>query len=217
MARSQTPPPRLAPRIYLLVSAPADETARSVVTDALRAASGTLDIAALLVRLDAKVPPSSVLLRPVIAACHAGGIACLITGDVALADELGADGAHLDGIAALKTALPALRPHGIAGVGDLRTKHDAMTAGELGADYVMFGEPDAAGRRAPFETTVERTDWWAQLFEPPCVAYARTLEEVDALVEVGADFIAVDTLVLDAGADELKTLALRLGGSETAQ
>lgn len=187
-----------------------------MVIDALRATSGTLDIAAVLVRLDAGAPPSPVLLRPVVAACHAGGIACLIAGDVALADELGADGAHLDGIAALKTALPALRPHGLAGVGDLRTKHDAMTAGELGADYVMFGDPDAAGRRAPFETTVERTDWWAQLFEPPCVAYARTLEEVDALVEVGADFIAVDTLVLGASVEDLRDLGLRLGGSESA-
>lgn len=69
-----------------------------------------------------------------------------------------------------------------------------MTAGELGADYVMFGEPDAAGRRPAFDTTLERTDWWAQLFEPPCVAFAASLDEVEALAEAGADFIAIDLL-----------------------
>ena len=39
-----------------------------------------------------------------------------------------------------------LKPARIAGCGRLATRHDAMLAAEAGADYVMFGEPDAAGR-----------------------------------------------------------------------
>ncbi len=38
----------------------------------------------------------------------------------------------------------------------------------------------------------------------------RTLEEVAALVEVGADFIAVDGLVLDAPGEGVRALAQRL-------
>ena len=47
-----------------------------------------------------------------------------------------------------------------------------MLAGEAGADYVMFGEPDRRGGRPPFDAIVERVEWWAELFELPCVGYA---------------------------------------------
>ncbi|MCJ8144725.1 thiamine phosphate synthase [Ancylobacter sp. A5.8] len=209
MARNQSPPPRPAPRLYLL--ARIDAATIPALTQALTTAMTALDVAAVLLRPVGDPPPAAAL-RPVVSACREAGAALLIEGNVALAEAIEADGAHLDDTDALKDALPALRPHGIAGVGGLRSKHDAMTAGELGADYVMFGEPDLAGRRPPFEITLERTDWWAQLFEPPCVAYARTLEEVETLVGVGADFIAVDDLAVGAAPDLLEALARHLAG-----
>lgn len=190
MARPDTAPARPQPRLYLLTP-PLDGADRDAVLAAIRAAGKAADIAAVLLRPGTA---DAATLAPLVASAHAIGAACLIEGDVALADRLGTDGAHLDSTNALKAALPMVRPHGIAGVGGLRTKHDAMTAGELGADYVMFGEPDVAGRRPAFDTTLERTDWWAQLFEPPCVAFAASLDEVEALAEAGADFIAIDIL-----------------------
>ena len=59
----------------------------------------------------------------------------------------------------------------------------------------MFGEPEEAGRRPPFEAVRDRVLWWAEVFETPCVGFAASLEEVAALVEVGADFVAVGDLV----------------------
>ena len=56
-----------------------------------------------------------------------------------------------------------------------------MTAAEQGADYVMFGEPDAAGVRPAFAAIEERVAWWAELFEAPCVGYAAAPEEVAPL------------------------------------
>jgi thiamine-phosphate pyrophosphorylase len=204
MARPDTAPARPQPRLYLLTP-PLDGAHRDAVLVAISAAGKAADIAAVLLRPGTA---DAAALAPLVASAHAIGAACLIEGDVALADRLGTDGAHLDGTNALKAALPMVRPHGIAGVGGLRTKHDAMTAGELGADYVMFGEPDAAGRRPAFDATLERTDWWAQLFEPPCVAFAASLDEVEALAEAGADFIAIDILAF-AG-DALAAVAARL-------
>jgi thiamine-phosphate pyrophosphorylase len=107
----------------------------------------------------------------------------------------GADGAHMSGIAALEEALPSLKPDRIAGVGGLTTRHDSMTAGELGADYVLFGEPDAQGKRPSTQAIAERLQWWAELFEPPCIGYAATPEDVGTFVVAGADFILVDDLV----------------------
>lgn len=209
MARSSTrpasEPPRPAPRLYVLVPA-ADAAGIAAQAEALRQAAAEVDIAAVLLR-----PASgAAALKPLLDACQAIGAAGLVDGAPALVATLGADGAHVDAVPALKAAVAALRPDGIVGAGGLRSKHDAMTAAESGADYVMFGEPDAEGRRPPFEATLERTEWWAQLFEPPCVAYARTLEEIEALVAAGADFIAVDTLIFEAPVEGARALAARL-------
>jgi thiamine-phosphate pyrophosphorylase len=74
-----------------------------------------------------------------------------------------------------------------------------MLAGETGADYVMFGEPASPGvreagsgsRRPSLEETLDRLEWWAHLVEIPCVGYAASLDEVAALAQTGADFIAL--------------------------
>ena len=78
------------------------------------------------------------------------GAALLIDGHAELVARAGADGAHLTGIAAFSEALERLKPERIAGVGGLASRHDAMVAAERGADYVMFGEPDASGERPGF-------------------------------------------------------------------
>ena len=57
-----------------------------------------------------------------------------------------------------------------------------MLAGERGADYVMFGEPDADGQRPSFEAIIERIEWWAEVFDVPCVGFAATLDEIGPLV-----------------------------------
>ena len=61
----------------------------------------------------------------------------------------------------------------------------------------MFGDPDEAGNRAPFDAIIDRVGWWAEVFEVPCVAYAARLDEIDALAAAGADFIAVGGAVFD--------------------
>lgn len=212
MARSAPEPAPIAPRLYALVRV-TDDAQATLAANALRHAGNVVDIAAVLLRpAGSNGEKLSDRLRPLVAASHAIGAACLVEGNAALAAAIEADGAHLDGTTALAGALPLLRPHGIAGAGGLRTKHDAMTAAESGADYLMFGEPDANDRRPPFDATLERTEWWVQLFEPPCVAYARTLEEVAALVSIGADFVAVDNLLLDDPAMGAPALAAVLAG-----
>ena len=107
----------------------------------------------------------------------------------------GADGAHLTGVVALEDALANLKPDRIAGVGALATRHDSMSAGELGADYVLFGEPDAKGQRPSVEAIAERLQWWAELFEPPCVGFASSREEACEFAAAGADFVLVGDFV----------------------
>ena len=94
----------------------------------------------------------------------------------------------------MQEAVAAIKPERIVGAGGLASRHDAMLAAEAGADYVMFGEPDAAGHRPSFEAIHERVEWWAEVFEIPCVAYAASLGEIGALA--AAEFIALGPTIL---------------------
>jgi thiamine-phosphate pyrophosphorylase len=97
------------------------------------------------------------------------------------------------------------------GVGGLRTKDDAMTLGEAGVDYLLFGEPRPDGSVPALESVVERAGWWAEIFETPCVAFAPTLDAVPQLAATRAEFIALGDAVWThaAGPAEAVRLAIR--------
>lgn len=155
-----------------------------------------VDVAAVLVRLKETDQRSMISrlkqLAPVI---QNAGAALLVDGHVELVARAGADGAHVTGIATLEEALPSLKPDRIAGVGGLATRHDSMAAGESGADYVLFGEPDAKGERPSVEAIAERLQWWDELFEPPCVGFAASLAEASEFAAAGADFVLVGDFI----------------------
>ena len=190
---SKSPPPRPAPRLYLQTPVVDDAAGLAATLPALLAAT---DIAAVLLRLAPSDPRSLItrikMLAPIV---QAGGAALLLDGHADLVARGGADGAHVSGIDAMQEALPALKPDRIVGVGNLATRHDAMSAGEAGADYVMFGEPDSHGQRPATEAIAERLDWWAELFEPPCIGFADSFSEARLFAEAGADFVMVGDCV----------------------
>ncbi len=182
-------PPRPVPRLYLATPVVDDPSALLARLPGLLAKA---DVAAVLVRLkptDQRTMISRV--KALAPAIQDSGAALLLEGNVELVARAGADGAHLTGIAALEEALPTLKPDRIAGVGGLTTRHDSMAAGEAGADYVLFGEPDAKGQRPSAEAIAERLQWWAELFEPPCVGFAASCEEAGEFAAAGADFVLV--------------------------
>jgi thiamine-phosphate pyrophosphorylase len=114
----------------------------------------------------------------------------------AVAARGGADGVHLAGnLGSVRDLRERLRDGRILGVGSLRSKDDAMTAGEAGADYVMFGEARPDGTLPSFEAVLERASWWAEIFATPCVAHAPTLEAVQEVASTGAEFVAVSDAV----------------------
>jgi thiamine-phosphate pyrophosphorylase len=181
-----------APRLY--VFAPTASPAAGDLAEALRAVAA----AAVLVRLGGADEPAMVeQVKRIAPPVQNAGTALLLDGRPELAARAGADGAHLAGADALKAALPLLKPARIAGAGRLHSRHDAMVAAEAGADYVMFGEPDASGHRPSLGAVIDRIAWWAELFEIPCVAYAAQLDDIEALAAAGADFIAVGEALFD--------------------
>jgi thiamine-phosphate pyrophosphorylase len=154
------------------------------------------DVAAVLLRLAPTDQRTMIArIKALAPAVQSSGAALLIDGPVELVARAGADGAHLSGIEAMQDALPSLKPDRIAGVGGLATRHDSMIAGEAGADYVLFGEPDAKGQRPSNEAISERLQWWGELFEPPCVGFAASIAEAGEFAAAGADFVLVGDFI----------------------
>jgi thiamine-phosphate pyrophosphorylase len=134
------------------------------------------------------------LAEPLQRICADRDVAFIVNDSISLAKRLGADGVHLgQGDGDPKKARAALGPAAQIGVTCHDSRHLAMEAGEAGADYVAFGAFFATSTKETFH----RPDpsilgWWSALFEIPCVAIGGiTPENGRALVEAGADFLAV--------------------------
>src|SRR5689334_2742400 len=160
----------------------------------LAAACAAGDVAAVLLRLEPADERTLInRVKALAPAAQQAGAAVLV--EAPEADDLasvvargGADGAHMAGdLSELGPLRERLKGERILGAGGLRSKHDAMTAGEAGVDYVMFGEPRPDGSHPPFEAVANRAAWWAEIFETPCVACAPSLEAAALLAQTGAE------------------------------
>ncbi len=188
-------PPRPLPRLYLATPVVDDP---SPLLAGLPGLLAEADVAAVLLRLKLSDQRTMISrIKALAPAVQTSGAALLLDGQVELVARAGADGAHLTGIGAMQDALASLKPDRIAGVGGLPTRHDSRAAGEAGADYVLFGEPGARGQRPSAEAIAERLQWWAELFEPPCVGFAESYWEIGEFAAAGADFVLVADLIWD--------------------
>jgi thiamine-phosphate pyrophosphorylase len=148
---------------------------------------------ALLVRLSPTDERGMInIVKAVCAPVQAMGVAVMVEADVAVCVRGGADGAHLAADAATLRAAREQMPDGRSvGAGHLRSRHDAMDAGEANVDYVMFGEPRIDGSMPNASAVIERTAWWAEIFQTPCVAYAADEAMIAPLAATHAEFIAL--------------------------
>jgi thiamine-phosphate pyrophosphorylase len=163
------------------------------------ARTGALAVALLRVSAESEAALKrklEILAKPL----QEANIACLIAPpkDLRLVVRLGLDGVQAQASDDLGSLVEALKPGRILGVGGLRSRHEAMEAGEKDIDYVMFGEPRADGFVPPLAQTIERAQWWAAIFNLPCVGYAPDLEAVAPIAGTGAEFIAVGPWLFDA-------------------
>jgi thiamine-phosphate pyrophosphorylase len=188
-------------RIYFVVEASADPQAVERLVAAV-------DAAALLVVPGPGAALDARACRPLVERAQAKGIAALIADDAELARALRADGVHLrweeDIIARYGEARDILGRRFVVGADAGRSRHDAMTLGEAGADYVAFGIPARVEDRAAARARrLDLIGWWGEIFEVPCVAFdVETAEEARALAEAGADFVAL-SVPTKLSADEL--------------
>ena len=159
------------------------------------------DVACLQLRLkpadDDAVRRAAEVLMPV---CHARDVALLINDRPDLAAETGADGVHIgQQDSDYETARRLVGAEGTVGVTCHNSRHLGAQAAERGADYVAFGAFfETATKRPETRAEPEILEWWSSLMEVPSVAIGGiTVANCAALVQAGADFLAVISGVWD--------------------
>ncbi len=172
-------PPRIAPNDFAQV---------------LKGALTGGDVASFQLRLknvsDDEIRRAADVLRPIV---QAHGTAFILNDRPDLAAELGCDGVHVGQEDASYAEARAALPNGIVGVTCHDSRHLAMEAGEAGADYVAFGAFFPTQTKEPkTQADIELLKWWSDVMVVPSVAIGGiTVANAPALVEAGADFLAV--------------------------
>jgi thiamine-phosphate pyrophosphorylase len=185
-------------RLYLITPPRVDPAAFGPI---LEAALDAGDVACVQLRLkdmdDDTVRRACDILRPIVQDRDA---AMILNDRPDLAIETGCDGVHIGQTdRPYRDTRDMVGPDRIIGVTCHDSRHLAIDAAEAGADYVAFGAfYPTATKQPPSWAKPELLRWWADVMTVPSVAIGGiTFDNGRALVEAGADFLAVSAGVWD--------------------
>jgi thiamine-phosphate pyrophosphorylase len=179
-------------RLYLITPPRLDAAAfSSLLAEALDAG----DVAAVQLRLknasDDDIRRACDALRPV---AQSREVAFILNDRPDLAAAGGCDGVHVgQQDTPYAEARRIVGADAIVGVTCHNSRHLAIEAAEVGADYVAFGAFFATSTKdSGFRAEPEIIAWWSELMRVPCVAIGGiTADNCAPLVQAGADFLAV--------------------------
>ena len=168
--------------------------------DQLAAVMDAVDIACL--RLSLATRDEDALGRAADACrlvAHARDVAIVIENHVLFVERHGLDGIHLtDGARSVRALRKDLGADAIVGAFCGVTRHEGITAGEAGADYVAFGPVgDTAlgkGERADFDLF----DWWSAMIEVPVIAEGALTRDLIAQFGPVTDFFGIGAEIWSA-------------------
>ncbi|MEZ0465572.1 thiamine phosphate synthase [Phaeobacter sp. SYSU ZJ3003] len=178
------------PQIYL-ISPPSFELGRfpdqlAKVLDSTEIACVRLDLAS---RDEGTLSRAGDALREV---CLARDVAIVISDHQILAERLGLDGVHLtDASKSVRSARKALGADAIVGSFCGASRHDGLTAGEAGADYISFGPVGTSGLGDGAVAEQELFQWWSEVVEVPVVAEGGLTEELVGRLSPYTDFFGI--------------------------
>ena len=172
-------------RLYLITPGHFDPDA---FADLLRPLLTAMDVASLELRLEDSGPDAwEQAIAALLPVTQDHNVALLLTDRPKMAADTGCDGVYLSFLETYAEARRVLGGDAIVGVAAQGSRHQAMDAGERGAEFVGIGP---AGEGGP---ALDLITWWADLMEVPSVAFgARTPDECALAVDAGADFLSPD-------------------------
>ena len=142
---------------------------------------------------------------------HARDIPVVLAEHVELSQRLGLDGVHLtDGSRSVRKVRKALGGEAIVGAFCGASRHEGMSAGEGGADYVAFGPVGGGALGDGTKAEADLFEWWSQMIEVPVVAEGALSAAEVAAIGAFADFLAVGEEIW-RGDDPAGALGILLG------
>ena len=119
-------------------------------------------------------------------------VALVIDRHILLVERLGLDGVHLaDGARSVRKARKELGKDAIVGAFCGASRHDGMTAGEAGCDYISFGPVGDTPLGDGTIAEPELFDWWSQMIEVPVVAEGALDAALVATLAPVTDFFGI--------------------------
>ncbi|MBF9033777.1 thiamine phosphate synthase [Rhodobacterales bacterium HKCCE2091] len=130
---------------------------------------------------------------------HARDVPLVIERHVALVERLGLDGVHMtDGARSVRKVREAFGPDPIVGCYCGASRHDGLTAGEIGADYIAFGPAGATGLDDGELAERDLFAWWSEMVELPVVAEGGLTSALVGELAPVTDFFAIGTEIWSA-------------------
>lgn len=178
------------PQIYLITPALLD---LETFPDQLAACLDAVEIGCLRLslglRAEDQIAKAADALREV---AHARDVALVIESHIGLVERLGLDGVHLtDSARSVAKTRKALGEDAIVGCHCGNSRHDGMTAGELGADYVSFGPVGISKLGDGTQAELELFQWWSAMIEVPVVAEGALTADIVRTLAPHADFFGI--------------------------
>ncbi|MFT6532421.1 MAG: thiamine-phosphate pyrophosphorylase [Limimaricola cinnabarinus] len=179
-----------APQIYLVTP---PEFELSEFPDRLAACLDATEVACvrlgLATRDEDRISRAADALREI---THARDVALVIDTHAKLVTRLGLDGVHLtDGSRSVRATRKDLGEDAIVGAFCGNSRHDGMTAGEVGADYVSFGPAGATDLGTTPQAEAELFEWWSMMIEVPVVAEGALDLDLVRRLAPHADFFGI--------------------------
>ncbi|PCI87178.1 MAG: hypothetical protein COB24_07165 [Hyphomicrobiales bacterium] len=160
-------------------SSPAQELTDDDIEHVINTIS-SVDTAAFLINTDCIELNEPDQLKRLVEAVQRQNIAVIISKDVATMNILLADGVQIGSeISHFKSVRQALGENFIIGAYIGASKHDAMSFGELNADYVAFG-PNYDDQAEPKtnQHIIDLVIWWQEMFSIPAIAYLDAEQDI---------------------------------------
>ncbi len=123
--------------------------------------------------------------------CGNCNTAFIVQDDPELLKTLSADGVHQSDPNSITDLRKSIADDQILGAEAGLSRHDAMVAGEDGADYIAFGH---LGEPVD-QDVIDLVGWWREIAVLPSLAFAETPDDAMKLVNAGADFIGVSSTI----------------------
>jgi thiamine-phosphate pyrophosphorylase len=137
-------------------------------------------------------------------------VAALVETDSQIFGRSGADGIFIpSGLENLKEAIARFSPKSIVGYGGVRTRHNAMDAGELSPDFLFLGRLDGDIKPEAHPKNVALAGWCNEVMQMSVVVMGGSaLESVVEIAECGAEFAALGSAVFKHGDGPAKAVSL---------